>query len=390
MTALSRSGITTSFGFSDSNQLIGILHKKGASTLALFSYSGLDAIGNRTKIETLLGDFNYSYDDNSQLLSATNPEVVTSYASESFTYDEIGNRLTDQLGSYAYNITSQRLTEDFRYSYEYDNNGNLILKHDKVDSSKTTTYTYNSNNQLLKISEFDGMSLQKESKYAYDAIGRRIKKEIVDHQDQNNNFQRRFVYDGSELLIQYDESNKILISYTHSMLRMDDVLAEDVTADGVIKKLAKNAGTYFYLKDGLGSTIDITNGNGDIVQHYAYSAFGKLLKVTNASGDDISSNPNVDPYFTFTGREYDKESGLYYYRARYYDSSIGRFLQGDPHSGSLSNPTTFNNKYIYANNNSVNLVDPNGKLAFLAIVAIAAVVGGTINATFNRGSFIEN
>lgn len=114
------------------------------------------------------------------------------------------------------------------------------------------------------------------------------------------------------------------------------------------------------------------------MQHYAYSAFGKLLKIEDGNGNDISANPIIDPYFTFTGREYDKETGLYYYRARYYDPSIGRFLQEDPHPGLLKRPETFNSKYIYVLNNPQNLTDPKGKIAPI-LVAIA--VGAAVNLT---------
>ncbi|MFY7994181.1 MAG: RHS repeat-associated core domain-containing protein [Bacteriovoracaceae bacterium] len=66
----------------------------------------------------------------------------------------------------------------------------------------------------------------------------------------------------------------------------------------------------------------------NIVQHYVYSSFGKILKVMNGSVDN-TANPLIKTNFAYTNREYDSESGLYYYRARYYDASSGRFLQED-------------------------------------------------------------
>ncbi len=63
--------------------------------------------------------------------------------------------------------------------------------------------------------------------------------------------------------------------------------------------------------------------------------------------------------YAFTGREYDKETGLYYYRARYYDPEIGRFISKDPFPGFLSYPQTLN-LYPYVGNNPVNRVDPWG------------------------------
>jgi hypothetical protein len=62
------------------------------------------------------------------------------------------------------------------------------------------------------------------------------------------------------------------------------------------------------VKDGLGSITDITNDEVFRVQHYEYSSFGKLEKITDANGTDISQNPVIDPFITYTAREYDRES----------------------------------------------------------------------------------
>ncbi len=63
----------------------------------------------------------------------------------------------------------------------------------------------------------------------------------------------------------------------------------------------------------------------------------------------------------YTGREQDKESGFYYYRARFYDPNTGRFLQKDPEPGKVNFPSTIINSYIYVLNNPVNLLDPTGR-----------------------------
>ena len=98
--------------------------------------------------------------------------------------------------------------------------------------------------------------------------------------------------------------------------------------------------------DGLGSITDLTDSNGAVFQSYVYDSFGNIALQVGAT---------VNPY-TYTGRERDTESGLYYYRARYYDAVSGRFTREDPigfTAGDL-------NLYRYVQNNSVNLFDPNG------------------------------
>jgi len=92
----------------------------------------------------------------------------------------------------------------------------------------------------------------------------------------------------------------------------------------------------------------MTDASGNIVQRYSYEAFGKLT----------ASDPTVDNFYTYTGREYDKETGLYYYRARYYDAMEGRFISKDP-IGFRSGTT---NLYSYVGNSSVNFIDPWGLL----------------------------
>src|SRR5690606_17348531 len=110
-----------------------------------------------------------------------------------------------------------------------------------------------------------------------------------------------------------------------------------------------------------GSVTDIVDSSGNLVQHYFYSSFGKINKIINSSGGDITANPIVNTCFTYTNREFDSESGLYFYRARYYEPTIGRFIQSDPHPGKLNFPNTLVNKYSYVNNNPLSLTDPSGR-----------------------------
>ena len=110
---------------------------------------------------------------------------------------------------------------------------------------------------------------------------------------------------------------------------------------------------YYYHFDGLGSVIALSNVNGEIVERYSYDVFGEpTIRDANYEIRDTSAFAN--PYM-FTGRRYDNETGLYYYRFRYYNSKIGRFLQTDPigYAAGL-------NLYAYVGNNPINWIDPWG------------------------------
>jgi RHS repeat-associated protein len=84
--------------------------------------------------------------------------------------------------------------------------------------------------------------------------------------------------------------------------------------------MLRGGATSYYEADGLGSVTSLTSAAGALVQTYAFDSFGKQ---TASSGS--LTNP-----FRYTAREFETETGLYYYRARYYDSTEGRFLSEDP------------------------------------------------------------
>ena len=129
---------------------------------------------------------------------------------------------------------------------------------------------------------------------------------------------------------------------------------------GIDQPLAVERGgqSFFYQADHRGSVRKITDSSGLVVNSYDYDAYGNI----EASVEDIA-NP-----FTYTGREFDAESGLYYYRARYYDPATGRFLAEDPigfGAGDL-------NLYRYVFNDPVNFTDPDGRIAAVIAVPVAA------------------
>ena len=127
-----------------------------------------------------------------------------------------------------------------------------------------------------------------------------------------------------------------------------------------------------------------------VVQHYAYSAFGKILSIIDGNGNDVTDAPLIQPLHTFTGKIYDVESGLIHFFARMYDPNLGRFIQIDPDQGKNNNPLTFGSKYIYSLNDPINRVDPLGRISFkqtlgLLLIGINPVVGlALVNTEFGH------
>ena len=107
---------------------------------------------------------------------------------------------------------------------------------------------------------------------------------------------------------------------------------------------------YYCHANFLGTVTHVTNSTGSLVEEYRYDAYGKAT-IYDGQGREIAESAIGNPYM-FTGRRYDRETGLYYYRARYYDPDTGRFIQRD-NAGYIDGV----NLYSYCRNNPINRTD---------------------------------
>ena len=306
-------GVNTNYGYDSVSHLLSVLHQAGSTTLDGASY-GYDYAGNRTSKTNYLNGITegYSYDNIYELTQVVHGATTT----ESYSYDAVGNRLSSLgVSPYSYN-TSNELTGTPSGSYTYDNNGNTL-----TDASGKS-YSWDFENRLTQaVVPGTGTTT-----FKYDPFGRRIQK-------SGPLGTTNYLYDGNNLVEEVDQSGNVLARFTQSA-NIDEPLSA-----------LRGGTTSYYQQDGLGSVTSLSNSAGALANTYTYDGFGKL---TASSG----TLPNP---FQYTGREFDPETGIYQYRARYLDQNTGRFISQDP-AGYKAGM----NVYRYARNNPIVFADPSG------------------------------
>jgi RHS repeat-associated protein len=150
----------------------------------------------------------------------------------------------------------------------------------------------------------------------------------------------------TEVLMVSDEEGNYTASYLYGLER---IMAENV--EGI---QPERFDPLYYLYDGLGSAVQLVNGEGEVWNRFMYEPFGrpkaagKLL--LNRHKEELLYVP-----FGFTGEAHDFYNGLIYLRARYYDPEVGSFISRDSYLGNLMRPLS-QNRYIYVENNPMILV----------------------------------
>jgi RHS repeat-associated protein len=361
LTRVDRPGSFSEAYYDNDNFLQAAVHKRlsDEKVVAQNNY-GRDNAGNKFTIQSMWSAKTLKYDSLYNLLEVkdgVSEDNENLGVIERFSYDKIGNRTEDISKNYTYDSKKQSMTSDGIFVYIYDSNGNLERKGSISQgvSNYYSTYSYDHSNKLKTVKIYEGGALSRTISYKYDGIGRRFEKLI---EDSNGARKTNWIYDGDEVLAEY-RNGSVAAVYTNSSLTTDSILAIDVVSSDISNTL----GSYYFLRDGTKSTSDVLDGNGNLVQHIEYSSFGEIKSILDGQGVNRTNDAPVKIAHLFTGREWDEDVQLYYYRARYYDPSIGRFTQLDSHPGMQLEPNTMFNRYAYVQNNPYNNIDPSGRFS---------------------------
>lgn len=276
----------------------------------------------------------YQYDDLNRLLSAEEKVNNQTTWRQSFTYDRYGNRRFDanQTTTLAQsnNITNPQIDASTnRFSsgqnYLYDKNGSLTRDAEGrqflYDAESHQREVRDANNQVFAV-------------YHYDGEGRRVKKVLLNSQE--------------ETIFVYNARGKLAAEYVINP-----------------QTQAETPSTRYLTNDHLGSPRVITNQLGNVINRKDFMAFGEEISTAQRITDHgYASTPDDAIRQGYTGYEKDDESGLDFAQARYYSSIHGRFTSVDPltASANLKNPQTFN-RYSYVLNSPYKFTDPLGLIA---------------------------
>ncbi|OAI39477.1 hypothetical protein AYO38_07550 [bacterium SCGC AG-212-C10] len=313
----SGTGIVSTYSYDNADRLTGISHvKSGPGTIASVAYT-LDNVGNRTQRVDQAGTHTYSYDDIYRLTSVTYPGPATT----TYAFDAFGNRTSmtqpgSQTTTYTYNdndrLTSVTKPGPSTTNYTWDDNGDLTAR-----GSDSFAWDYEDRMTQSVVSSVT-------TNYTYRGDGLRNTRAV------SGGATTTFTWDiNAGLPVILDDGNQ----YLYGAAGLD---------------AQKQGGAwYYYLADGLGSTMAIVNASGVVQDSYIYDIYGKPSKTGTLANE-----------FDFAGQQTD-DTGLQYLRARYMDPQTGTFLSREPMSSSIG---WTGNPYGYALGSPADVYDPSGKV----------------------------
>ena len=333
--------------------------------------------------------YSYSYDDLGQLLRENNAVAGRTYV---YSYDNAGNILSEKVYSYTTAATLSSLTplESHVYTYGNANWGDLLTSYD----GSAISYDGIGNPLSYRGMAFSwtqGRRLEtillenKELSFTYNDEGIRTTKTV-------NGVTHYYNLEGSSIV---DESWTDASGIEHIIIYIYDETGAPIgMAYRKSTYSANEYDMYLFVKNVKGDVTSVIDEDGTTLVTYVYNAWGEIVSQTYANGG--ASTAVVYNPFRYRGYYYDSETGLYYVSSRYYDPEIGRFINADSVIAGTGENVLGCNMFAYCFNNPVNMSDPTGnwpswstilKAAAIAVTAVAVVAAVAVSiATFGATS----
>ncbi|MEO1684060.1 MAG: RHS repeat-associated core domain-containing protein [Cyanobacteria bacterium J06631_12] len=366
--------VTTTYNYDENRRLERLSHRNNTEEVAFYDYI-YDSASRITSITDVDGTHDYSYNHRDELIGTVHSDENN--PDERYQYDANGNRVSSSVHGNDY-VTGRnnQLMADGIYTYEYDDEGNLV-KQTESTTGDVRTFEWDYRNRLVAVVDSDvvGTEVQRVA-YRYDEMGRRIAKTVtVVSQALKETKNSQYIYDRANVIAE------ITFQGSGNNLResSERYIFGPVT-DQVIAQESELQGTQWHLSDHLGTVRGLTNETGAVTQQLKYDAFGNNINQNNA---------NVLTRYQFAGREFDNDLDFYYNRARYYNSTVGKFVSIDPISFSSQD----SNLYRYSNNSPIDTRDPSGlygKLFSPQVRLIGYTTGDSNKTTLNIEDVLED
>ena len=335
-------GVTNLYQYDSQNRLTNLVWQAGGAGLASFGYKLMPG-GTRTNaLETVNAGpavtCQWSFDG---LYRLTN-EIVSGIGNAAYQYDGVGNRL-GRVGSLG--PVNQSASYDTNDVWTAGSYGNPTPDKDfNTTSYNGNSYGYDS---LNRVTSLNGVG----QNYYYDGDGNLLLKNL------NGTITFYLVDDRNpsgyaQVLEEYTETNG-WGSAGWDLSRVYVYGLGLISEQGMDLNTLMPSTLSYYGYDGHGNVRFLMDTNGAVTDKYTYDAFGNLI---GSSG----TTPNS---YLYCGQRWDADLGLYYNRARYMNPDAGRFMTMDTYEGDQEDPLSLH-KYLYGEDNPVNLVDPLGRASW--------------------------
>ncbi|MGA4722130.1 DNRLRE domain-containing protein [Fictibacillus nanhaiensis] len=317
------------YTYTDTEQ-IGQITDKG-QVKKKYTYT---ANGYLETVEASGKKYKYSYDANGNVIRIEN--LTSGKVKEIYTY-ATGNRISQKK---EYNDTTGALIRTTNYTF---NANGALSKAQITEGSQTNTidYSYNNDDQLIKIMK-NINGTETSILYEYDQDGNRLAKTV-------NNVHQHY---------HRDTNGEIFTITTETPNGSQTMFNAYKDADGNLLSFRYNDSLYYYQFNARGDVIAITDPAGTVIATYDYDEWGNITSIT---GNQEVANANPYRYVGKYGVIYDKDANTYLMGWRDYDPTTGRFIVPDEYEGEEDEPTSLN-RYLYAEGDPVNNIDPDGHL----------------------------